>query len=638
MIMTRENQKTWLIIFGIGGFLLLILWLHASYYLPFISDDALISLRYSQRLLQGFGLTWTDGSQPVEGYSNLLWVLLAAMLGWFGMDLVDAVRLLGFMSMAGTLTAIFYAYSHPTRPLYQSLPAIVAGISLVTAGPIAVWTIGGLEQPLVIVFLVWGLVLCYPLLENQPVRIRQVLLPGLSFALLLLSRLDAGIFLATTLLTILIVRGINKESIRLVFLLGLLPAVFLLAQIGFRYLYYGEWIPNTALVKVSLSRIHLIEGLQYIWGGWISLLPLSFFAVVFALVCFWDSNQRKRILLIGLPAVVWLGYIALVGGDIFPGWRHITPVIALMALLLAEGMVWLQKRISTRTQKVLFILVLAASLAVFIWSQFDNTENKRAKKETWEWDGEVIGLMLKHGFGKQQALMAVDPAGCLPYWSELPAVDMMGLNDYYIPRNPPPDFGQGYIGHELGDGNYVLGREPDLIVFCSPKGGYEPCFRSGKEMQAGDTFHQLYTPVVFEGRLPYTQQSIIWVRQFSPKIGIQKTPDRIEIPAYLLNGNPDSVAHLDGSNNFVTSISPDIPAKIMGLEIPPGKWRVDAEATGEVQATLIKSDGETYLLKSTPLPAEFLQDKDGPRNYDITFSSPDGETTLRRVVLTKITD
>ena len=39
---------------------------------------------------------------------------------------------------------------------------------------------------------------------------------------------------------------------------------------------------------------------------------------------------------------------------------------------------------------------------------------------------------------------------------------MLGLNDYHIPRNPPRNFGEGSIGHELGDGDYVLRREPDL--------------------------------------------------------------------------------------------------------------------------------------------------------------------------------
>lgn len=46
---------------------------HARYYMPFVADDTFISLRYAQRLLEGHGLTWTDGSPAVEGYSNLLW-------------------------------------------------------------------------------------------------------------------------------------------------------------------------------------------------------------------------------------------------------------------------------------------------------------------------------------------------------------------------------------------------------------------------------------------------------------------------------------------------------------------------------------------------------------------------------------
>ena len=40
--------------------------LHSYYYMPFLSDDSLISLRYANRLLDGKGLTWTEG-QPVEG-------------------------------------------------------------------------------------------------------------------------------------------------------------------------------------------------------------------------------------------------------------------------------------------------------------------------------------------------------------------------------------------------------------------------------------------------------------------------------------------------------------------------------------------------------------------------------------------
>ena len=73
---------------------LLLLAFQATWPWPFFSDDSFISLRYAERLLQGDGLTFTDGER-VEGYSNLLWVLLTAGLGALGMDLVAAARLLG---------------------------------------------------------------------------------------------------------------------------------------------------------------------------------------------------------------------------------------------------------------------------------------------------------------------------------------------------------------------------------------------------------------------------------------------------------------------------------------------------------------------------------------------------------------
>ena len=78
----------------VGVIAIAVLSLHAASFLPFLSDDALISLRDAQRLLDGFGLTWTEGP-PVEGYSNLLWVLGCALGGALGLDLVDAARGLG---------------------------------------------------------------------------------------------------------------------------------------------------------------------------------------------------------------------------------------------------------------------------------------------------------------------------------------------------------------------------------------------------------------------------------------------------------------------------------------------------------------------------------------------------------------
>src|SRR5581483_8262248 len=85
-------------------------------------------------------------------------------------------------------------------------------------------------------------------------------------------------------------------------------------------------------------------------------------------------------------------------------------------------------------------------------------EVQRGHDERWEWDGKVLGDLLRRAFSPSQPLMAVDTAGCLPYFSGLPSLDMLGLNDAYIAHHTPAGFGHGAIGHELGDGRYVLSR------------------------------------------------------------------------------------------------------------------------------------------------------------------------------------
>ena len=96
---------------------------------PFFSDDSFISLRFVERLLHGDGLTWTDGER-VEGYSNLLWVLLTASLGAVGVELVTAARLLGVICTVFALWALAAAL----RP-HDFRSAAVAALAPLVGGP-----------------------------------------------------------------------------------------------------------------------------------------------------------------------------------------------------------------------------------------------------------------------------------------------------------------------------------------------------------------------------------------------------------------------------------------------------------------------------------------------------------------------
>ena len=124
----------------------------ASWPWPFFSDDSFISLRFSERLLQGDGLTWTDGER-VEGYSNLLWVLLTAGLGALGLELVTAARLLGALCTAAALLALAAA-ARPRDPRTAAV-AGVAPLLVAASQPVLVWSLAGLEGPLLLALLTW---------------------------------------------------------------------------------------------------------------------------------------------------------------------------------------------------------------------------------------------------------------------------------------------------------------------------------------------------------------------------------------------------------------------------------------------------------------------------------------------------
>lgn len=634
----RRAGPTVAVLLGVVLPSLIILAWHCYYYMPFLADDALISLRYARRLLQGDGLTWTDG-RPVEGYSNLLWILLAALVGRFGVDLVVGVRILGFASAVGLVGAI--VYGHFAAALRKSLPMIVGVLTVVLAGPIAIWTIGGLESVLVAGLLAWAMVLCYPVFEREDAGRRYPLAASVFLALLCIARPDGALFTATTILALLLVRGLRRQTLRTASTLATLPATFYLGQLALRRVYYGEWVPNTAYAKISPSLQHLARGIAYFREGFLSLSPLSAAAVLLAvlmLVQRRDRAARAKTVLLVVPAIAWTSYIAAVGGDTFPGWRHLVPLIGLGALVLAQGTHWLVQHgrlgvPGTLVPAVLVPAILAVAFGLYGWVQFRDDGNHRAVTERWEWDGRVVGRMLKQGFGASQPLLACTACGCLPYCSELPAIDMLGLNDYHLARHRPEQFGHGTLSHELGDGRYVLDRRPDLVILAGPRGRKKGYFLSGRQMQEYSEFYDLYTLVKFRGSEPYPVQALIWVARYSEKIGIQASDTGVTVPGYLLNGNPDTVAYLDGADRFVVAVLPGRPAVIKDLSLAPGTWRVEVDSSAAVQV-VVRRAGQGAVLLRAPAGTTLRLNRQEVSPLDVTLASPDDERIeVRRLVL-----
>src|SRR6185312_6080919 len=153
---------------------------------------------------------------------------------------------LGFAGIAAAITAIVYA--HRPTTFKSALPILSALLFVPLAAPMAVWAIGGMEQPLVAGLLAWAIVLCYRAFEknsyiqrpmsNVPSRRSEdpqsLWLPGFLFALLCLTRLDGALFTIVTVAVVLILGTANRAAWRQAFTLAALPVLFTLLQIVFR--------------------------------------------------------------------------------------------------------------------------------------------------------------------------------------------------------------------------------------------------------------------------------------------------------------------------------------------------------------------------------------------------------------------
>lgn len=594
-----------------------VLGVHAGSHLPFLSDDALITLRYAGRLLEGHGLTWTDGPR-VEGYSNLAWLLLCAGAGALGADLIDAARGLGFACAAALLAAVVAA-ARP-RGFDDLLPGATAALAVALSSTVAVWTVGGLEQPLVAALLAWAAVGAYTCVDPgvvPPPPVAVVLRVGVPLAILCWTRPDGALFTAALCAGTVLARRFDRGSLGAAVSIAALPLLAFLAQLAFRVVYYGAWLPNTAHAKLAISPVRLLEGAVYLGSGVAVHLPLFLMAAFAALLCIGDERSTRRLLLLAVPTAAWSAYVVAVGGDTFPAYRHFAPIVALLALMAVEGV----RAAAERWPRRVLSGWSAAALVLggLFLLQETSAETQRARAERWEWDGEVLGRLLAKAFGARQPLLAVDPSGSVPYFSRLPSLDMLGLSDRHIALNPPAEFGRGWLGHELGDGAYVLSQKPDLVLFCSPAGGGQPCFRSGLDLDRMPAFRSGYRLLHLEGDEPYVFRSRIWGRIEGP-IGIERGRDRVRIPAHLLTANPASVASWSRLGGLEVRVDGDTPAGYSALELPSGSWEVTvvtAQPAPLVHLSVTPTGSEGWIVASERGSATLSLEGDEPSRIDL---------------------
>ena len=422
-------------------------------------DDAMISMRYAWNLSHGLGLVWNPG-EYVEGYTNPLMTFIMALptLAFDKVTAVLAIQILGVLFMLVNAYLIMSIADHLVsgwEERYRRLSLALAFLCALSYYPLVYWSLMGMETGLVAVLLSLGILSALRYAKHH--RAAQGVLVSVSLGLAFLARPDT-VVLAVPVFAYAFFAGRKSErgpSWR--FLVGLvgLYAIFVIGQELFRWGYYGEWLPNTYILKVSniplSSRIE--NGIRFVTpflGEVYVLLILVGAGLVFAF-------RREKVFLVSV-FVVLVCYQVWVGGDISIYWRLLSPAMPIMlvlgALEILTVLQYLSETAGVRRHFLSnlgflrrYVLGFLACLVVLgiLWSvntrflpeiaMLHDFNNVRTNEERVN-----IALAIER-FTTPEATVGVFDAGAIPYYTGRPAIDFLGKADPRIARLAPDPSG-----------------------------------------------------------------------------------------------------------------------------------------------------------------------------------------------------
>ncbi len=445
-------------------------------------DDAMISMRYAWNLAHGNGLVWNPGER-IEGYSNLLTILLMtpATRLFSKVNAVLVMQIFGVLVMlitARTSLAIAEQIFYSDQKLLATA-RVIAFASALIYYPLTFFSLMGMETGILTLLLLTAVlqVLRYGSDHNAWRLVAAVLALALGY----LARNDSLLFTGVLALYAFcaIPRTGRAKSAGFWLLLVALYGLVIVGQGVFRYLYYGEWLPNTYYLKLTGMSLtdRLMNGLgfikQYLFETGIIIAVL----VVDAL----STHNRYSILALAMFGIA-LAYQIYIGGDAWPMWRLMAPTMPLMLVVLIRAVRNLLLRLNAAQNKtpasarqsfptwiVVYVLIFLIANIRFASEQILITQAYLVPMHNYYVDDAVV----LNEITTQDATIGVITAGVLPYYTERKAVDFLGKSDRYIAHLAPDISGKtaysgmySVPGHNKYDLNYsIKALQPTYIQY-----------------------------------------------------------------------------------------------------------------------------------------------------------------------------
>jgi arabinofuranosyltransferase len=403
-------------------------------------DDAMISMRYAWNFAHGNGLVW-NVSQRVEGYTNLLMTLMMsiATIIFEKRYAVLSIQLTGIFFMIGTAFFTLKILQIMNRKK-KDIPEYLLFAMILLYYPLNYWSLMGMETGL-LAFLLSAGVLC-SMLYSEKLEAKYLWLMSLCFGLAHLTRNESLLFAVLAFLYLIPTLKQGPKYVYQFLFAGGLYGLFVIGQLGFRYSYYGELVPNTYTLK--LVGMALDERLRNGWGFVRLFLKETGFIIVIAAVglVFGFSKQKAYLFSFFLVSILYQIYV---GGDAWNYWRIMAPTMPFIFVLFVLACPEFIDRIPAMPRwSVSALLIVLALTGLYLMNSrfmpeflllklpFQN-DYARAHVE------DAIAL---NELTNENATIGVFWAGSLPYYLDRVAIDFLGKSDKYIANRPPDTSGQ----------------------------------------------------------------------------------------------------------------------------------------------------------------------------------------------------
>ena len=322
---TTSRARLWVAAAALAFYLLFILRTSFAvggtrYFVLF--EDAMISMRYARHLADGHGLVWNIGEPPIEGFTNLLWVLWMSVAHKLGLS-ESKISLFIMLSGVAIMLTTGLVTARIARKITSASSAAWVPVAVLAATlfdyPLVFWTLRGMEVGALALFVY---TLLWLVLENEDeFSLPRTVAMGALTAGALLIRSDSvvpvGLICLYGFLTC------KKKRWLFAGIIGAFAGTAVGGQTLFRKSYFHESLPNTYFLK--LYKIHTIDRVKR--GAFVALEVLSLhlavpISIVFASVD-WRAARRtstrtsqlRRMVLLGTIFVAQIGYATYVGGD-----------------------------------------------------------------------------------------------------------------------------------------------------------------------------------------------------------------------------------------------------------------------------------------------------------------------------------